>query len=1009
MPDLPDEKDAPPASEEVQTLVARCIQALEEGEHDPAARLCAGSSALEGAVREKLERLQSMDMLVTPARDAPADIGPYRIIEEIGRGGMGQVFLAEQSEPVARRVALKLIRSGFDSAEIVARFRAEQQTLASMSHPAIAQVHDAGETSAGRPYFVMEYVDGKPLNAYCEGLPITERLELFTAVCAAVQHAHDRGIIHRDLKPSNVLVTSDGTPKVIDFGIAKATLQEEGALLTRHDQLLGTPEYMSPEQACLGAVDLDVRSDVYSLGVLLYELVAGALPFPTERLRGAGLRELERILTEEVPLAPSARRASTEGRRRPSALRELDWICLRALEKERDDRYSSARALAEDVQRYLDGAAVDAGPPSTWYRVRKLARRHRVEVGAAAMVLLAIGIGTAASLRFAWLASQRATETEEALEDVTASSGLALRAVEEALGRASRQDQLDQVAPELIDEARALFEAFDNEYLADPDLRHALASSLGRVAGFYDELGRPEVAEEAARRALELVAELPTATPQERAEALRLRGVASASLGSALTSSGDRAGAISAYKQAIEDLEASRALVPEPEVVRALAATWVNLGLRHSGQDAPAAEEALGRAIELNASIPQTPAVAVVAAGQRAKLGRVHMEAGHLVEAEVELRAAIATLEANLHLPTARRDLVLALSDLTKVLARTGRGAQAVLNQERSVEQHRLFLEQHPGSSLHRYALAGALRTLGDQLSSVERVEESWAHLRQSVDMLEEIVAEHPEDLGYIEALVRSQDSLARALDREGAPDPERLAQALELFERAVDGAVVLCERDPGNGGAHVLLANITLGRARATDRDGNVDGALALIVRAEERLEELAREEPEWAEVRGLLAEATRARVSVLVNAGLSADSLSVARRGIERAEAALALSPQDESLRELRLALSVHIVATEVEGSGDLEHALAAAEEWVADWPEGAMAHRQAADFYAVCGFATPDADLCEERLARSVELLGRAQELGFTPPGAWPFPGTASAALAGREDFRAHFGER
>jgi serine/threonine protein kinase/WD40 repeat protein len=341
-------------------------------------------------------------------------IGPYKLLEQIGEGGMGTVFLAEQTEPVRRKVALKVIKPGMDSAQVIARFEAERQALALMDHPNIARVLDAGTTDSGRPFFVMELVKGTPLTDFCDQNRLTprERLELFVPVCQAVQHAHQKGIIHRDLKPSNVLVALyDGqpVPKVIDFGIAKATDQRltEKTLFTKHGQIIGTFEYMSPEQATLDTLDVDTRSDVYSLGVLLYELLTGTTPLEKERLRQAALGEILRLIREEEPLRPSARLSAsggglpmiaayrkTETQKLPALVRgDLDWIVMKGLDKDRSRRYETASALAADVRRYLSEEPVEARPPSAGYRLRKFVKRNRGPVVAAAVLLLALVAG----------------------------------------------------------------------------------------------------------------------------------------------------------------------------------------------------------------------------------------------------------------------------------------------------------------------------------------------------------------------------------------------------------------------------------------------------------------------------------------------------------------------------------------------------------------------------------------------------------------------------------------
>jgi eukaryotic-like serine/threonine-protein kinase len=344
-------------------------------------------------------------------------IGPYRLLQPLGQGGMGVVWLAEQHHPVRRQVALKVIKIGMDTKQVIARFEAERQALAVMDHPAIATVFDGGATDDGRPYFAMEYVRGEPITTYCDRQRLTthERLELFTQVCDGVQHAHQKGIIHRDLKPSNVLVTVQddrAVPKIIDFGVAKATAQPltEHSLFTELGMIIGTLEYMSPEQAEMGGLDIDTRTDVYALGVILYELLTGALPFDRDTVRNAALDDVRRTIREKEPPRPSTRvkergaaafseaaeRRRTEPARLASQLRgDLDSITLKALEKDRTRRYQTANAFAIDVRRYLRNEPVSAQTPSTLYRMQRFIRRHRVGAAAAAALLVALVLGVA--------------------------------------------------------------------------------------------------------------------------------------------------------------------------------------------------------------------------------------------------------------------------------------------------------------------------------------------------------------------------------------------------------------------------------------------------------------------------------------------------------------------------------------------------------------------------------------------------------------------------------------
>ncbi|MBV9769955.1 MAG: protein kinase [Bryobacterales bacterium] len=392
-----------------------CPQCGAELDSDDPAGLCPKcliQGAFDSSVdADDLARTQTLDAATAAGVDD--DFGRYQILRLLGEGGMGTVYLAEQREPIRRHVALKVVKLGMDTSQILIRFAHERQALAVMDHPNVARIFDAGATSKGRPYFVMEYIEGVPITHYCDGkrMTIRQRLELFLSVCRAVQHAHRKGVIHRDLKPSNVLVTEqEGTalPKVIDFGIAKATDQwaVEKTLLTQFGQMVGTPEYASPEQAEVTSGEVDESSDVYSLGVLLYELLIGAVPFDPARLRQAGLSEMLRIIREEEApplsrrltetgdsMAEIAAHRQTDG----ASLRrvvdgDLNWITLKALEKVRERRYSSAAELIADIQRYLEHRAVLASPPSALYRTRKFLRRHKPGV-----------VGTAAGLAFVLL------------------------------------------------------------------------------------------------------------------------------------------------------------------------------------------------------------------------------------------------------------------------------------------------------------------------------------------------------------------------------------------------------------------------------------------------------------------------------------------------------------------------------------------------------------------------------------------------------------------------------
>jgi eukaryotic-like serine/threonine-protein kinase len=385
----------------------------------------AGASEISQAIADSPGFCKSAGPVLSNDEELGKRIGPYKLLQKIGEGGCGSVYMAEQETPVRRRVALKVIKLGMDTKSVIARFEAERQALAMMDHPNIARVLDAGATETGRPYFVMELVRGVKITAYCDEncLDARERLDLFIQVCHAIQHAHQKGIIHRDIKPSNILITMhDGlpVPKVIDFGIAKATSGQvltDKTLFTAYDQFVGTPAYMSPEQAEMSELDVDTRSDIYSLGVLLYELLTGKTPFDQKELLQSGLDEMRRTLREREPHRPSTKldgmraeeltqtamhRRIEPRRLKPLLSGDLDWIVMKALEKDRDRRYETANGLAADVQRYLSNEPVAARPPSRFYRFQKLVRRNKGTFAAAAAVSAALifGLGVSTALLF---------------------------------------------------------------------------------------------------------------------------------------------------------------------------------------------------------------------------------------------------------------------------------------------------------------------------------------------------------------------------------------------------------------------------------------------------------------------------------------------------------------------------------------------------------------------------------------------------------------------------------
>ena len=429
-------------------------------------------------------------------------VGPYRLLQVLGEGGMGEVWLAEQTTPIHRTVALKLIKAGMDTKAVVARFESERQALALMDHPCIARVFDAGPTAEGRPYFAMEYVPGLPITEYCDKhrLTIRERLELFTQVCGGVQHAHQKAIIHRDLKPTNILVIEQdnkAVPKIIDFGLAKATAQRltDHTMFTELGMMLGTPAYMSPEQADQRQQNIDTRTDVYSLGVILYQLLVGALPFEPKTLQAAGFEAVLRVIREQEPPKPStkirsmgeASNISAQNRRtEPGSYArqlqgELDWITMKALEKDRVRRYGAASELAADISRYLRNEPVAAGPATASYRLKKYAARHRFALGAAAALLLLLAgfaVTQAVELRRITEERNQATRERDRANRVTEFMINMFRVSDPSQARGN-----SVTAREILDKASADIET---GLAKDPELQAQMMHVMGDV---YDNLG----------------------------------------------------------------------------------------------------------------------------------------------------------------------------------------------------------------------------------------------------------------------------------------------------------------------------------------------------------------------------------------------------------------------------------------------------------------------------------------------------------------------------------------
>ncbi len=729
--------------------------------------------------------------------------GKYKLLEPIGEGGMGTVWVAEQFAPVKRKVAIKLIKPGMDSKSVLARFEAERQALAVMDHANIAKVLDGGMTDQGRPYFVMEYVKGIPITEYCDSrqLSVPERLQLFAQVCQAVQHAHQKGIIHRDLKPSNVLVApydDKPVPKVIDFGLAKAMHQSltENTLHTAHDMVLGTPLYMSPEQAQLNNIDIDTRSDVYSLGVLLYELLTGSTPLEKQRFKQAAWDEMRRMIREEDPPVPSQRLSSAEtlplvaaGRHmEPTRLTrmvrgELDWIVMKALEKDRTRRYETANGFAADVLRYLSGEPVMAAPPSAMYRFQKFVRRNKGKVVAAGLVLLALLAGMAgtswqwyrAKQSLAAEAVQRnnAEDNERAAEVARAEAVTQQTRAQEQEAEAKKQaaiaeavakfqtDMLAAADPEkllgdkvtVLQAMTAAVKALDEGSLKDQPLVEAgVRITIGNTLlglGLYDQ------AEPNLRKSLEIRRAVRSAGHPEIASSL-------AKLAELLLAQNKLAEVEPLVR---ESLEIFRAALPagHPNIADGLN----NLATLLLGQNKLAEAEPLYReALEIYGAFH--PAGHPEIAKSLNNLAVLLYDQNKLAEAEPLYREALKIYGTSV--PAGHPEIATTLNNLAELLLAQNKLVEAEPVQREALEVRRASLPAgHPNIAASLNSLAGLLR-------AQNKLAEAESLMREAIEIYSaSLPAGHPE-------IGRNLANLAGLYWQQG-----KLDQSIPMYEEALN------------------------------------------------------------------------------------------------------------------------------------------------------------------------------------------------------------------------------
>jgi serine/threonine protein kinase/tetratricopeptide (TPR) repeat protein len=763
-----------------------------------------------------------------PTGEGPGTVlGPYKLLEPIGEGGMGTVFMAEQEQPIRRRVAVKVVKAGMDSREVLARFEAERQALALMEHPNIARVLDAGQTPSGRPFFVMELVKGRPITKYCDEqrLGVRERLALFADVCRAVQHAHQKGVIHRDLKPSNILVAPyDGKPvvKVIDFGVAKATGQRltDRTLFTGFGALVGTPEYMSPEQAEANNLDIDTRSDVYALGVLLYELLTGSTPLTRQRVREAALMDVLRAIREEEPPRPSTRlsesrdtlpaisaQRQTEPARLTRQVRgELDWVVMKALEKDRGRRYETASAFAADVERYLADEPVLACPPSAGYRLRKFVRRHRGPVLAASLTVVLLGAGTAGTTAGLVRALGERDQKEQALRQVETErdqkqenwrqARQALRmmtneVVEDLLGSQVQlterhRDFLRTVLARHIDLAAARAD--------DAEGRQSQAEGYFDVGLIRQRLGELKEAEAAYRTALALQKELADRFPA-RPEYRYDLALTQSNLGSLLHDTGRPDEAEKFYQASLALRRGLVAEVPgRPEYRHELIGGLTNLGrlLAATGRrdKAEAAfREALARSKQLAADCPKQPEFRGDLARSHNSLAVLLCESGAVAAAEAAWRDAVAddrrlTL-AFPKVPDYQNNLAVALMNLGNLLQDSEQPKKAAAAYDEALALGKRLAAEFPSRPGFREDLAVCQYNRAMLLHKTNRQKETQAALGEALAMLRQLAADFPQRIDFRNSLAKSCTGAGVVWHAAGQPDKAEaaLGEALALLK----------------------------------------------------------------------------------------------------------------------------------------------------------------------------------------------------------------------------------
>lgn len=959
-------------------------------------------------------------------------IAHYQLLEKLGEGGMGEVWLAQQTSPIRRRVALKLIKAGLDNRQVIERFGAERQALALMDHQNIARVFDAGSTADGQPYFVMELVEGIPLTAYCDRhrLAVRERLELFVTVCHAVQHAHQKGIIHRDLKPSNILVADiDGHPvaKVIDFGLAKA-LQRDllfagPAMATEFGQVLGTLNYMSPEQAGLNHQDVDTRSDIYSLGLILCELLTGHTPIELKRIGEQTILEILRLIRDEEPLRPGVilgslpneevakvafLRQTAPDRLQRILRRELDWIVIKAVARDRDRRFGSAGALAADLMRYLSGEPVEARPPSIRYRAGKLVRKYKGLVASLCGMAFLLVAGIIISAWFAYEANQARIVSERKTRELTREQDRAEREKsraeqreKEAVGALRQFGESIANNPELknnpllvslrstllrqpLDFFQTLREKLDEDEGTSADSLARFANAAFSLGFLTAEIGNKEDALLAYREALELQERLVRENPGVTAYLSDL-AKSHNNLGSLLGETGKPDEALQAYEQALQiRLQMKREGETSAEAQNSLAQIYNNIGnlLCDTGKTNEALQ-AFEEALKIRTQLAEENTGKAAFQGSLAvsynNMGNLLADTGKLDQALQSYQQALKIREQlvqeNPDDRVLQNNLAVSHYNIGILLHETGKPAEAMRSYRTAREIQARLAKEHPGVNAYRNDLAQSDNSIGILLGESGNLEEAMQAYQQALQIREQLAQENPGLKDYHSNLAQTHNNMGNLLGDTGKPE-----QALQAHQMALSIRQKLAQENPGVTSFQNSLAASHYNIGILLADMGKPAEALQAHGQAMKIREQLAENNPEVTVFQSRLAQSCTNVGNLLSESGKPAEALLAHQKSREIQERLVNDNPSHIAFKS-DLAVSYINIGNLLVENGRTEEGLQACEKALLLQEQLAQQHPALADCLSDVGGTLNNLAMIDISAGRFVEARHRLDRaIGF-----------------------------